>query len=107
MSDDRRTAQGREDLRDETPTGIRAHRLTWWHRIAVLVLLCGFAVQVVASARQKREIARGRFELGLANNLDITNADEELIRAESLLLTALVDHATNVARLEASIGGSL
>lgn len=61
----------------------------------------------VASARQKREIARGRFEMGLANNLDITNADEELIRAESLLLTAVVDYATNVARLEARIGGDV
>lgn len=61
----------------------------------------------VASARQKGEIARGRFEMGLANNLDITNADEELIRSESLLLQALVDYATNIAQLEARIGGDL
>jgi len=61
----------------------------------------------VASARQKREIARGRFEMGLANNLDITNADEELIRAESMLLQALVDYATNVAELEARVGGEV
>jgi outer membrane protein TolC len=61
----------------------------------------------VASARQKGEIARGRFEMGLANNLDITNADEELIRSESLLLQALVDYATNIAQLEARIGGEL
>ncbi len=61
----------------------------------------------VASARQKGEIARGRFEMGLANNLDITNADEELIRSESLLLQALVDYATNIAELEARIGGDI
>ncbi|HEM46895.1 MAG TPA: TolC family protein [Alphaproteobacteria bacterium] len=61
----------------------------------------------VAGAREKGEIARGRFELGLASNFDITNADEELIRAESLLLEALVDYATQIARLEASVGGEI
>jgi outer membrane protein TolC len=61
----------------------------------------------VAAARQKGEIARGRFELGLASNLDITNADEELIRAESLLLQALVDYASYIAELEARIGGPI
>ena len=61
----------------------------------------------VESARRKGEIARGRFEMGLANNLDITNADEELIRSESLLLQALVDYATNIALLEARVGGDI
>lgn len=61
----------------------------------------------VAAARRKGEIARGRFELGLASNLDITNADEELIRAESLLLQALVDYASYIAELEARIGGPI
>jgi len=61
----------------------------------------------VESARSKREIARGRFEMGLANNLDITNADEELIQAESQLLSALADYATNLAFLEARIAGPL
>lgn len=61
----------------------------------------------VQSARAKGEIARGRFEMGLANNLDITNADEELVQAESALLEALVDYASNLAELEARIGGQL
>ncbi len=64
-------------------------------------------MQQVESARAKGEIARGRFEMGLANNKDITDADEELIRSESLMLTALVDYATNLAELEARIGGPL
>ena len=59
------------------------------------------------SARSKGEIARGRFEMGLANNLDITNADEELIRSESMLLQAIVDYATNIALLEARIAGPI
>jgi outer membrane protein TolC len=61
----------------------------------------------VENSRSKREIARGRFEMGLANNLDIREADEELIRSESLLLAALVDYASNQAQLEARIGGPL
>jgi outer membrane protein TolC len=61
----------------------------------------------VQTARSKGELARGRFEMGLANNQDITNADEGLVRAESQLLEAVVDYATNLARLEARIGGPL
>ena len=61
----------------------------------------------VENARAKGEVARGRFEMGLANNLDVTNADEELIRSESQLLQALVDYNTNLAILEARIGGPL
>ena len=61
----------------------------------------------VESARSKGEIARGRFEMGLANNFDITEADAELVRSESLLLAALVEYASNRALMEASIGGPL
>jgi len=61
----------------------------------------------VESARSKGEIARGRFEMGLANNLDIVNADEELIRSESQLLEALVEYATNIAELEARVAGPI
>jgi len=61
----------------------------------------------VENARSKGEIARGRFEMGMANNLDIRNADEELILSESLLLEALVDYATNLALLEARIAGPI
>ena len=61
----------------------------------------------VEQARAKGKIARARFEQGLANNLDITDADEALVNAESLLLRALVGYATNVAVLEARIAGPL
>lgn len=63
--------------------------------------------RAVESARAKREVAAGRFELGLANNLDIVNADEDLIRAESQLLTAVADYVSTVAYLESAIGGAL
>ncbi|MFP6639065.1 MAG: TolC family protein, partial [Myxococcota bacterium] len=61
----------------------------------------------VESARSKRDVARGRFEMGLASNLDIRNADEELIRTETALLQALVSYASHLALLEASIGGPI
>ena len=61
----------------------------------------------VENARAKGEIARGRFEMGLASNFDITDADSELVRSESLLLAALVEYASNRALMEASIGGPL
>ena len=61
----------------------------------------------VQSARSKREVAIGRFEMGLANNLDVVNANEELIRSESELLAAITDYVANVAFLEAAIGGQL
>jgi outer membrane protein TolC len=43
----------------------------------------------------------------LASNLDITNADEEMIQSESQLLGALADYATSEAFLEAAIAGPL
>jgi OMF family outer membrane factor len=59
----------------------------------------------VEQARAKGTIARARFEQGLANNLDITDADAALVAAESQLLQSLVAYATNVAVLEARIAG--
>jgi outer membrane protein TolC len=61
----------------------------------------------VANSRSKGEIARGRFEMGLADNRDLREADEELVRSESQLLEALVDYVTNIAVLEARIAGPL
>ncbi|MAI26268.1 MAG: hypothetical protein CMN75_09560 [Spirochaeta sp.] len=61
----------------------------------------------VENARAKRKIARGRFEMGLADNLDIRNADEELIQTETALLDGLVGYASNLALLEARIGGTV
>jgi outer membrane protein TolC len=61
----------------------------------------------VGRAREKREIARVRFERGVANSFDITDADRDLVSAESELLDALVDHATQLALLEARIARPL
>jgi outer membrane protein TolC len=61
----------------------------------------------VEQARSKLEIARVRFERGLANNLDITDSQTDLVDAESELLAAIVDYTNGLARLEATIAGPL
>ena len=58
----------------------------------------------VEQAQSLREVAVVRFRRGQANNLDITDADSDLQAAQSQLLQAVVDYATNIAFLEASIG---
>jgi outer membrane protein TolC len=66
------------------------------------------ALQVgVEQAQGKLEIARERFALGLATNLDITDAQENLLGAETDLLTAIVDYNIGLAELEASIAGPI
>jgi outer membrane protein TolC len=64
-------------------------------------------IHSVEQARAKRQIALARFELGRADNLDITNADEDLVSAESDLLRAVVDYASNLALLEARMASPI
>jgi outer membrane protein TolC len=58
-------------------------------------------------SRAKLEIARVRFERGLANNLDITDSQGDLVDAESAFLVAIVDYTNGIARLEAAVAGPL
>jgi outer membrane protein TolC len=61
----------------------------------------------VEKAREKLEIAVARYRLGIANNLDITDAQQDLLDAETNLLNAVVDYVNGLARLEARIAGPL
>jgi outer membrane protein TolC len=61
----------------------------------------------VEKAREKLEIAVARYRLGIANNLDITDAQTDLLDAETSLLSAVVDYVNGLARLEARIAGPL
>ena len=61
----------------------------------------------VDQARDKLETANTRFRLGLADNFDVTDAQEALVAAETALLTAVVDYVNSLARLEARIAGPL
>ena len=64
-------------------------------------------IRGVEQARAKRAIALARFELGRADNLDITDAEEDLVSAESDLLRAVVDYASNIALLETRIASPI
>src|SRR5262245_10138159 len=61
----------------------------------------------VDQARAKLETANTRFRLGMADNFDVTDAQEDLVSAETELLTAIVDYVNSLARLEARIAGPL
>ncbi len=61
----------------------------------------------VEQARQKLEIAQVRYQRGIADNFDVTDAQGDLVEAESDLLAAVVDYTNGLARLEASIAGPL
>jgi outer membrane protein TolC len=61
----------------------------------------------IEQAKGKMEIARARFALGEASNLDITDSQEDLLEAEIELLEAIVDYKIALAELEASIAGPL
>lgn len=61
----------------------------------------------VEQGRTKLEIAQVRFQRGIADNFDVTDAQEDLVDAESDLLAALVGYVNGLARLEARIAGPL
>ncbi|MCH2172886.1 TolC family protein [Myxococcota bacterium] len=61
----------------------------------------------VEQAREKHEVATVRFKLGLANNLDITDSQTELLDAEISLLDAIAQYAIALAELEARIGSTI
>ena len=61
----------------------------------------------VEQARSKLDIAQVRYQRGIADNFDVTDAQEDLVDAESDLLSAVVDYTNGLARLEARIAGPL
>ncbi len=77
-------------------------------RESVIVLNTSLAgllptTQKVEQAREKLEIARVRYQLGLANNFDVTDAQADLRDAEEGLLEAITAYAIALAELEARI----
>ena len=58
-------------------------------------------------AKGKLEISKARFALGQTTNFDITDAQENIVNAETELLRAIVDYNIGLAELEARIAGTL
>jgi outer membrane protein TolC len=61
----------------------------------------------IEQLRGKLEVAQGQFALGLATNLDITDAQEDLLDTQTELLSALAEYQVGLAELEASVAGPL
>jgi outer membrane protein TolC len=58
----------------------------------------------IEQAKGKLEVGRAQFALGQVTNLDITDAQQSLLSAETDLLTAIVDYKIGLAELEAAVG---
>jgi outer membrane protein len=61
----------------------------------------------IEGARAKVEFAKVNFQLGRASNLDITDAQKDLLTAETDHVNELVTYRLGVARLEQLLGGSI
>lgn len=61
----------------------------------------------IAAAAQKVDFATTMFNLGRASNLDITDAQESLLRTQNLYARKLVDYHTQLALLESLTGQSI
>jgi outer membrane protein TolC len=61
----------------------------------------------IEQAKGKLEVGKAQFSLGQATNLDITDAQQAILNAETDLLTAIVDYNVGLAELEASVGGPI
>jgi outer membrane protein TolC len=63
--------------------------------------------KTIQGARDKVEFANVNFQLGRASNLDITDAQKDLVEAESDWVEEVANYYVERARLQALLGGSL
>jgi len=61
----------------------------------------------IEGAQAKVEFARVNFQLGRASNLDITDAQKDLLDAETDFVNELVFYRQGLARLDQLTGGSM
>lgn len=61
----------------------------------------------IEQAKGKLEVGKAQFVLGQATNLDITDAQQAILNAETDFLTAIIGYNIGLAELEASIGGPI
>lgn len=63
--------------------------------------------KILGHAKKLEEVAKERFARGFDTNLDITSAQEDILNAETDLLSVMVDYNTGVAELEAALARPL
>jgi outer membrane protein len=64
----------------------------------------GAAQKAVESAEENYQLARGRFDAGVANIIELTDAQLALTQAQSDQAQALSDYRIGIARLERALG---
>lgn len=64
----------------------------------------GAAQKAVESAEENYQLARGRFDAGVANIIELTDAQLALTQAQSTEAQALSDYRISIANLERAIG---
>ena len=108
-----RVAESRANLR-----GLRADERTLRQQIALevrraLLDVARFSQSIDVStraadqARENLELAQGRYETGVGNVIELTDAQVQRARAEAERVGALYDHQIAIAALEQAIGQEL
>jgi outer membrane protein len=64
----------------------------------------GAAQKAVESAQENYQLARGRFDAGVANIIELTDAQLALTQAQSTEATTLADYRISIADLERALG---
>jgi outer membrane protein TolC len=65
----------------------------------------GILKKNIEGAQNKLEFATVNFQLGRASNLDITDAQKDLLKAQTDYVNAIVDYQVRLATIEALVGG--
>jgi outer membrane protein TolC len=91
----------RKDVEEQMVTDIRAAVRNLQNSTLRLTIL----EKEMEGARDKLEFATINFQLGRASNLDVTDAQKDLLDAETDYVNKVVDYLVGLAQIEALIGG--
>jgi outer membrane protein len=96
---------------DATKARVRDTELQIWQQVEQAYLNLGAAEEsigaagkAVESAQENYNLARGRFDAGVANIIELTDAQLALTQAQSTEAQALSDYRIAIARLEQALG---
>jgi outer membrane protein len=96
---------------DATKARVRDLELQIWQNVEQAYLNLGAAEEsigaagkAVESAQENYNLARGRFDAGVANIIELTDAQLALTQAQSTEAQALSDYRIAIARLEQALG---
>jgi outer membrane protein len=97
--------------RDAAQARVRDTELTIWQQVEQAYVTVqqaeeaiGAAQKAVESAEENFRLSQGRFDAGVANIIELTDAQLALTTAESNVAQALADYRISIARLERFLG---